>query len=136
MGLDIYIKGYPREKAHHASYGLFNRYREDLSAVLGERYQTLYRKHEYTNDEIQEIYDIENKAIDTLGIELVSGLTIFLWHSDCDGKLTPKQCKMCYDAIKDLPCSVFYYTGDKKMHDVWLPMLKYCYQHRVTMWFL
>ena len=58
-------------------------------------------------------------------------LDIFLWHSDCDGKLTPKECKKIYDAMKDLKVEMNYYD----MHQLWLNMLRHCYKHRVNMYF-
>lgn len=123
MGLDINIKGLEREDTYHGGYTTFNLYRKDVASAYNERLGELYKKtfkDELQPEEIKEWNNLCNDDLD-----------IFLWHSDCDGKLTPKECKKIYDAMKDLKVEMNYYD----MHQLWLNMLRHCYKHRVNMYF-
>lgn len=64
-----------------------------------------------------------------------NNLDIFLWHSDCDGKLTPKECKLIYNELKNIDIQDLEYSNEYTMHELWLNMLKYCCKNRVNMYF-
>ena len=96
-----------------------------------DAHQELYKKtfkDELQPEEIKEWNNLCNDDLD-----------IFLWHSDCDGKLTPKECKKIYDAMKDLKVEMqghnYIEMNCYDMHQLWLNMLKHCYKHRVNMYF-
>ena len=127
MGLDIKIKGLSREETYHGGYGIFSSYRILLAYSYSQEIGELYKKHVYgdigernkpTQEEVERYDKICNDDLD-----------ILLFHSDCDGKLTPKECRKIYMAIKDLKCDC------PDMHELWLNMLKHCYTKRVNMYF-
>lgn len=131
MGLDIHIKGLEREDTYHCGYITFNLYRKKVASAYNERLGELYKKtfkDELQPEEIKEWNNLCNDDLD-----------IFLWHSDCDGKLTPKECKKIYDVMKDLKVEMqghnYIEMNYYDMHQLWLNMFKYCYKHRVNMWF-
>lgn len=85
MGLDISVKGLERKDTYHCGYIKFNLYRKKVASAYNERLGELYKKtfkDELQPEEIKEWNNLCNNDLD-----------IFLWHSDCDGKLTPKECK-------------------------------------------
>jgi hypothetical protein len=131
MGLDISVKGLERKDTYHCGYIKFNLYRNKVASAYNERLGELYKKtfkDELQPEEIKEWNNLCNDDLD-----------IFLWHSDCDGKLTPKECKKIYDAMKDLKVEMqghnYIEMNYYDMHQLWLNMLKHCYKHRVNMWF-
>ena len=131
MGLDISIKGLERKDTYHYGYITFNLYRKNVASAYNERLGELYKKtfkDELQPEEIKEWNNLCNNDLD-----------IFLWHSDCDGKLTPKECKKIYDAMKDLKVEMqghnYIEMNCYDMHQLWLNMLKHCYKHRVNMYF-
>lgn len=133
MGLDIQIKGLSRENTYHAGYIRFANYRMKVAKafdeILGEIYKKPYLSfgYEYSEEDIKQwnkILPDENSAMNK-----------FLWHSDCDGKFTPKECKEIYDILKSLNVEEMFYDEETTMHELWLNMFRYCYKHRVNMWF-
>lgn len=133
MGLDIQIKGLSREDTYHAGYGIFANYRvkvaKAFNKTIGEIYEKSYKcyGYEFKEEDIRqwnEILPDEN-----------SPMNKFLWHSDCDGKFTPKECKEIYNILKKLKVEETFYDEETTMHELWLNMFKYCYKHRVNMWF-
>ena len=64
-----------------------------FNKTLGEIYEKPYLtpKYEFTDDEIKQWNQLCNDDLD-----------IFLWHSDCDGKLTPKECKKIYNELRNI----------------------------------
>lgn len=130
MGLDISIKGLETEDTYHGGYIKFGNYRMEVARAfnktLGEIYEKSYLTHnyEFTKGEIEQWNYLCNDDLD-----------IFLWHSDCDGKLTPQECKKIYNELKKLNVKEVYYSNKYTMHQLWLNMLKFCYKHRVNMWF-
>lgn len=131
MGLDISVKGLERKDTYHCGYIRFNLYRKKVASAYNERLGELYEKtfkDELQPEEIKEWNNLCNNDLD-----------IFLWHSDCDGKLTPKECKKIYNAMKDLKVEMqghnYIEMNYYDMHQLWLNMLKHCYKHRVNMYF-
>ena len=107
MGLDIQIKGLSREDTYHAGYIKFANYRikvaKAFNKTIGEIYEKPYLK------QWNKILPDENFAMNN-----------FLWHSDCDGKFTPKECKEIYDILKKLNVEETYYSYKYTMHELWL----------------
>lgn len=127
MGLDINIKGLEREDTYHGGYTTFNLYRKDVASAYNERLGELYKKtfkDELQPEEIKEWNNLCNDDLD-----------IFLLHSDCDGKLTPEECKKIYNELKKLKIKYLPYSDKWTMQELWLNMLQFCYKHRVNMWF-
>ena len=63
-------------------------------------------------------------------------LDILLWHSDCDGRLTPQECRKIYRVLEKMNVefeeNIDYYEDFYKN---FVAMLKHCYQRRVIMFF-
>lgn len=125
MGLDIRIKGLATEDTYHGGYIKFGNYRREVAKAFNKTLGEIYEKpNELTKGEIEQWNYLCNDDLD-----------IFLWHSDCDGKLTPHECKKIYNELKKLNVKDLYYSNKYTMHQLWLNMLQFCYKHRVNMWF-
>ncbi|HJJ15469.1 MAG TPA: hypothetical protein OIM60_03480 [Clostridiaceae bacterium] len=130
MGLDINIKGLAREDTYHGGYIRFGNYRMEVAKAFNKTLGEIYKKpyltlnYEFTDDEIEQWNQLCNEDLD-----------IFLWHSDCDGRLTPEECKLIYNELNKLNVQDLYYSNKYTMHQLWLNMLQFCYKHRVNMYF-
>lgn len=133
MGLDIQIKGLSRKDTYHAGYIKFANYRikvaKAFNKTIGEIYEKPYLNcgYKFSEDDLKqwnEILPDEN-----------SPMNKFLWHSDCDGKFTFKECKKIYNELKKLKIKDLPYSDKWTMQELWLNMLKHCYKHRVNMYF-
>lgn len=131
MGLYAYAKGLSEEECYDCGYITFGLYRRKVASSynkrLGELYEKTY-KEDLTNEEIVEWNKLCNDDLD-----------IFLWHSDCDGKFTPSECKKIYNVLKDLKIEMqgHNYSNMKlyNMHEHWLNIFKHCYKRRVNLYF-
>ena len=131
MGLDVSVKGLDRKDTYHCGYITFGLYRKKVANAYNKRLGELYEKtyiEDLTKEEIKEWNGICNDDLD-----------IFLWHSDCEGKLTPQECRKIYNAMKDLKVEMqghnYIEMNVYDMHKLWLNMFKHCYQKRVNMYF-
>ena len=131
MGLDVYAKGIAYTDCYHCGYITFNIYREKVAKAYNERLGELYKKDTkecLTKEEIEEWNKLCNDDLD-----------IFLWHSDCEGKFTPQECRKIYNAMKDLKVEMQGHNyGTMKqynMHEMWLNAFKHCYKKRVNLYF-
>lgn len=62
-------------------------------------------------------------------------LDIFLWHSDCDGKLTVKECRKVYRVLKEYESNLFPFPYNK-LHETFVSNLKFCIDNRRNMYFV
>ena len=124
MGLDINIKGLSIKETYHGGYSRFNNYRWKLAEAYNKRLGELYKK--------SILGDISGKEVEEWNNLCNDDLDIFLWHSDCDGKITPKECKKIYNAMKDLKLET---SSLIEIHNLWLNMFKHCYKRGVNMYF-
>lgn len=133
MGLTIKIKGY--EGAYDCGYITYGNFIMRLiKEAYGDQCYEIFRRSLLTGcpfTELDEKIWAEHQNDD---------LELWIWHSDCDGKFTPKECRRIYNAIKDLTILDFfahnYGTMEQyNMLDRWKDMFLYCAKHRVNMYF-
>jgi len=133
MGLNVIIKGLSRENTYHGGYIRFADYRTKVAKAFNETIGEIYQKpyayldYKFSQDDL--------KQWNTILSNKNAPMNKFLWHSDCDGKFTPKECKEIYDILKNLNVEETFYDEETTMHELWLNMFRYCYKHRVNMWF-
>lgn len=130
MGLTVRIKGY--EGAYDCGYITFDNFRYKLAkAKFGEKFGDAYycwqHGFAYYDSDILDSHDSDPIAM-------------LLFHSDCDGKFTPKECRTIYESIKDLHMDMEGHNyGDMKPYNMlerWKDMFLYCAKHRVNMYFM
>lgn len=125
MGLDVCAKGL--KDSYHGSYMRYYRFRIELiKLVYGEEMAELFQKDKLTPEEV-EFWNSRCR----------DDLDLFLLHSDCDGKFSPKECRTIYNAIKDLDMD--FESWDLgvpyNMLDRWKSMFKYCADRGVNMYY-
>jgi hypothetical protein len=99
MGLDIRAKGLNDEDIYGCGYITFRVFRKELVKVYNKRVGYLYDKWINSGMFGDKLTDLELDEINEL---LSDGIALLLTHSDCDGKITPKESRMIYEDIKDL----------------------------------
>lgn len=132
MGLDVYAKGLSEEESYSCGYIKFGIYRQKVAEAynktIGELYKKYYRSEELSNEEIEQWNKLCNDDLD-----------IFLFHSDCDGKFTPKECKKIYNAMKNLKINMIGHNygivNQYNMHEHWLKIFEHCYKRKVNLYF-
>ena len=132
MGLYAYAKGLTEKECYDCGYITFGVYRQEVAKAfnkrIGELYKKYYRDIELTECEIKEWNKLCNNDLD-----------IFLFHSDCEGKFTPQECRKIYNAMKDLKIDMighnYGFMGQYNMHKHWLNIFKHCYTKRVNLYF-
>lgn len=136
MGLVITAKGF-NEEIYDSGYMGFTKFRIALAKAYNQEFGELYEKwlasaydssKKLSNEEFKRMNELSNDDLD-----------ILLQHSDCDGKLTPKECKRIYSITKDLHCDYcqhFYLTTtDINQLEVFNRALYHCWKRRVNMYF-
>ena len=131
MGLGIYIKGLDYKDSFHSSYSGFTFYRQKIANAYNPRLGELYdiARIKFLNNEDLSVEEIEewNKICN-------DDLDIFLWHSDCDGKLTVKECRKVYKILKEYDYNLFPFPFND-LHKKFLSNLKFCIDNRRNMYF-
>jgi hypothetical protein len=131
MGLTVYAKHLACEDSYDCGYITFAQFRAELAKTYNEDFGLLYKKWlwgEITETEIKYMNELCNDDLD-----------IFLTHSDCDGKLTPKECRKIYDAIKnykmDMQGHNYGIMKPYNMLEQWKGIFNHCYKKRVNLYF-
>lgn len=133
MGLTVRIKGFDGSyDCGYITYGNFimRLIKEAYGNVCLEMFQrSLYTGKPFTDLDEKEWAKHQNDDLD-----------LWIWHSDCDGKFTPSECRRIYNAIKDMHIPDFYAHnyGDMKQYNMlerWKEMFRHCARRRVNMYF-
>ena len=131
MGLTIRIKG--MTDTYDCGYLTFARFRFELANKVSPAFGTRYKAWAMGYPPLTE------RDCEIMNQESSEGMRLLLCHSDCDGKLTPKECGKIYDAIKDYEMDMVGHNyGDMKPYNMlerWKEMLLFCKKNRVCMFF-
>ena len=94
MGLTIKIKGY--EGAYDCGYITYGNFIMRLiKEAYGDVCYEIFQRSLFSGRPFTELDEIEWAKHQNDDLEL------WIWHSDCDGKFTPQECRRIYNAIKD-----------------------------------
>lgn len=136
MGLTVSAKGLSCEDSYDCGYITFGAFRIALAKAYNEEFGNLYEKWHQGAIFGGPLTKSELKRANELSSD---GLNIFLTHSDCEGKFTPKECKKVYDAIKDIKMDMqghnYGIMKPYNMLDQWKGIFKHCYKRRVNLYF-
>ena len=132
MGLTVRAKGLSDEDSFDCGYITFGMFRIELAKAYNHEFGELYQRDILSNDlsraECDRMYELCGR-----------GIGHFLFHSDCDGKLTPQDCRAIYNDIKDLHMEMEGHNyGIMKPYNMlehWKAMFKHCAKRRVNMYF-
>lgn len=130
MGLTIRIPGV--RDNYNCGYITFGIFRRRLAKSYNQEFGELYEKWQKSAwPMFPELTDAEVARYNEL---CNSDLDIFLLHSDCGGKLTPKECKRIYKAIKDLKMDMQGHNCGNMLEQFRM-MFLHCWKYRVNMYF-
>ena len=129
MGLDIYAKGLVNQEDPEmpfCSIGYIG-----YSLIMKKLARIAY------GDEMGDLYDdyhhIWTQAdCDFWDARCNGDLDLLLFHSDCDGKFTPKECRRVYDAIKD------FHLDHERLNaylEKFKTAFKHCAERRVNLYY-
>lgn len=90
MGLDCHAKGLPESECFHGSYYRYHRFIYELiKTAYGEWFAEKWHTCAWDNRSVSAWNRICNQDLD-----------ILIFHSDCDGKFTPLECRKIYKALE------------------------------------
>lgn len=126
MGLALMCKGHD---TLHIGYGGFSIFRKQIAQAYSEKHGSLYSDmlmnlRKPLPDNFNEMW---NDGCD-------DNLDILLWHSDCDGRLTPQESRMILNSLKKLTINFedeYYETFYKNF----LSLLEHSKKRRVIIFF-
>lgn len=135
MGLAIRATGF-NEEIYHSGYMGFTWFRIELAKSYNPEFGILYEKWARSHLTKEELSEAEINRMNEL---CNPDLDLFLQHSDCDGKLTPKECKLIYDVTKNLKCDYrqrnYITDTGKNQLEVFNRAFLHCWKRRVIMRF-
>lgn len=132
MGVTVTAIGLSDEDSFDCGYITFGQFRIGLAKAYNPEFGDLYERWYHAKELSGEEYD---RMFELCG----SGIGHFLFQSDCDGKLTPKECRAIYYDIKDLHMDMEGHNyGNMKPYNMlehWKKMFWHCATKHVHMWF-
>ena len=132
MGLCATAKGLTEETGFdcgYITYGLFLRnLARTYNEESGEMFRSMCSGNQLTEQQAERWDEICNDDLDLL-----------LFHSDCDGKFTPQECRRIYNAIKDLYMDMqghnYIVMKPYNMLEHWKSIFLHCAKRRVTLFY-
>lgn len=134
MGLHAHAKGLDNEACFECGYLMYGTFIMELIKIAyGDRCYNIFKKsmlqgRAFTDEETAYWNAHCNNDLD-----------ILIFHSDCDGKFTPNECKRIYEAMKNLQSDVVGHNyGVMKpynMFEHWKNIFKHCAQRGVNLYY-
>lgn len=134
MGLDVKAKGLTAETGFSCGYITYGNFILELIKVAyGEECYNIFRNSMlYGTTFTEEDAELWNEKCN-------DDLDILIFHSDCDGKFTPKECRKIYNAMKDLYSDMqghnYGVMKSYNMFEHWKAIFKYCADRRVNLYY-
>ena len=132
MGLCAHAKGLTAETEFYCGYLTYGNFLKNLAYAyhkeIGEMFELLLGGVQLTEEQENRWNEICNDDLDLL-----------LFHSDCDGKFTWKECRRIYNAIKDLHMEMQGHNyGVMKPYNMlehWKNIFLHCARRRVNLYY-
>lgn len=134
MGLDTKAKGLTAETGFSCGYITYNNFILELIKVAyGEECYNIFRDSMlYGTTFTEEDVELWNKKCN-------DDLDILIFHSDCDDKFTPEECRKIYNAMKNLHSDMqghnYGVMKPYNMFEHWKAIFKHCADRRVNLYF-
>lgn len=134
MGLCASAKGLTAETGFDCGYLTYGHFIMELIKVAyGERCFNVFRASVFSGKPFSD----KDEAF--WNSHCNDDLDLLIWHSDCDGKFTPSECRKIYNAMKHLKSDM---TGHNygvmkpyNMFEHWKAIFKHCADRRVNLYF-
>lgn len=134
MGLCAYAKGLTSETGFDCGYFTYGRFILELVKVAYDARS--YRIYEKTVLRIEPLSDADIEYWDA---HCNDDLDILIFHSDCDGKFTPQECRKIYNAMKNLTSDLeghnYGVMKPYNMFEHWKAIFKHCADRRVNLYY-
>lgn len=132
MGLCATAKGLTAETEFNCGYLTYGRFLINLAYAYNQEIGEIF-ENICNGNELSETEEIRwNEICD-------DGLDLLLFHSDCDGKFTWKECKQIYNAIKDLHMDMMGHNygvmEPYNMLEHWKNIFAHCAKRRVNLYY-
>lgn len=134
MGLTTRAKGLDEKTGFDCGYITYGAFIMELIKVAyGEKCYEIYKRSLFSGepftDEEEEYWNCHcNDDLDLL-----------IFHSDCDGKFTPQECRKIYNAMKDLKSDMighnYIVMEQYNMFEHWKAIFKHCADRRVNLYY-
>lgn len=133
MGLDLVSKD-RKVEIFRGAYSAFSRFRcMMVSLVLDKPFEKIWRAHAFSSLGIRLPGSNNPESIETYLPNENDELGIFMYHSDCDGSWTPKECRIVSRMLKRVLDKTLKLKSDDghigKWHDTtakFIRGLRYC----------
>lgn len=134
MGLYATAKGLTTETSFDCGYLTYGTFiLELIKTAYGDKCHEIFKRSLLS----QKPFSDEDERY--WNAHCIDDLEIFIWHSDCDGKFTPQECKKIYHAIKDLHMDMqghnYGVMRPYNMLDHWKTIFKHCADRRVNLYY-
>lgn len=134
MGLVATAKGLTAETEYNCGYLTYGSFILTLiETAYGKAYYDIFRTHMIAGTAFSQ------PECDTWNAVCNDDLDIFIFHSDCDGKFTPKECRRIYNAMKDLKMDMIGHNygvmEPYNMLEHWKNIFKHCAKRRVNLYY-
>ena len=132
MGLCATAKGLTAETEFNCGYITYSNFLKNIAYAynqeIGEMFESLLNGNEFSVEE-----EIRwNEICD-------DGLDLLLFHSDCDGKFTWRECREIYNSIKDLHMDMIGHNygvmEPYNMLEHWKNIFSHCAKRRVNLYY-
>lgn len=132
MGLCATAKGLTAETEFDCGYGIYDLFLRNLAYAynpeIGQMFESVCNGNRLSEQQENRWNEICNDDLDLL-----------LFHSDCDGKFTPSECRRIYNAIKDLHMDMQGHNyGVMKPYNMlehWKNIFLHCAKRRVNLYY-
>lgn len=134
MGLTAHAKGLTDETGFDCGYITYGTFIMELIKVAyGEKMYNIFRNRLLSREPFAE------KEIEYWNTHCNDDLDLLIFHSDCEGKFTPQECKKIYNAMKDLKSDMqghnYGVMKPYNMFEHWKAIFKHCAERRVNLYY-
>lgn len=141
MGLDTFATGLSREETYHGGYSIYGSFIEELiSHAYDEKCREIYHRT-YFDGFYKATYigPVTKDEIEYWNAHCNDDLDILIFHSDCDGKFSPVECRKIYNAIKDIQFHLdensIYSQYMLEILSIFKKMFHHCARRRVNLYY-
>lgn len=133
MGLTVCAKGLSEN--FDCGYIVYTQFIEELiRKAYGDKMANIF------HDEVHFRRNLTEEEVRYWNDHCNDDLDVLIFHSDCDGKFTPKECRKIYNAMKDLKSDMIGHNYGEmtqyNMFERWKSIFKHCADRRVNLYYM
>ena len=157
MGLDVFVEGC--DESFSCRYTGFTKFRTEIFRGWNEELGRLYeQKYAFLFDDNLDVgalgfmglvkmgrpnhLDVQmRKILDEYDAPYNEGMKIFFYHSDCDGEITPDECKLLLKSFERVDPEKFDKSDEdinewyRESYEIWKKMMEYAIKNNKSIIF-